>query len=386
VHWHKWPPQTPEDCRFRGRAEHDDAGEFATCGLVRAALPESDDRFCRAPRSTCLACCQAAPATPLTWNPVVGSLVYHAASTLLNKPDARPEATARAAAARAKALASLDAVRPGSALNQRPVGHFDQVRELIPPPAVRRPEPVRKWAVGVTTAPRPHPTLDACLESLARAGWEFPHLFMDSAVRISGRFGHLPGTLRSPAAGAWPNHYLALLELTMRQPDVDAYLIMQDDALIYDSENVRAYLEQVLWPGSELPIVSLYCAEPYTATRFGWHRYRKSWVWGALALIFPRATVQAYLCDRSICRHRWRSRTGGLSQIDVLIGWWARRRRIPFWFPTPSLVQHIGETSTLSADCPATGPRAAGLFVGNKSAATPSAEVASHVERRNVLG
>jgi hypothetical protein len=198
-------------------------------------------------------------------------------------------------------------------------------------------------------------------------------LFMDAAVRVPERFGHLPGTLRSPAAGAWPNHYLSLFELTLRQPDADAYLILQDDALIYDGENVRAYLEETLWPGGQLPVVSLYCPEPYTAKRYGWHRYRKSWVWGALALVFPRATVQAYLRDRGVCQHRWRSGAGGLSQIDVVIGWWARRRRIPFWFPTPSLVQHIGETSTLWADSPATGPRAASLFAGNKAGVTPDA-------------
>jgi hypothetical protein len=190
---------------------------------------------------------------------------------------------------------------------------------------------------------------------------------MDSAVRVPGCFGHLPGTLRSPAAGAWPNHYLALLELALRQPDADAFLIVQDDALLYDGENVRAYLEQALWPAGRLPVVSLFCPEPYTAEHYGWHRYRKNWVWGAQALVFPRAVLQAYLRDRAVCEHRWRSGGGGLVQIDVLIGWWARRRRIPFWFPTPSLVQHVGETSTLWADNSLDGPRAARLFVGNPS-------------------
>ena len=192
-------------------------------------------------------------------------------------------------------------------------------------------------------------------------------------MRVSEPYGHLGGTLRSPAAGAWPNHYLSLFELTMRAPDADAYLIMQDDALIYDGENVREYLEQALWPGDRLPIVSLYCARPYTAKRFGWHRYRRSWVWGALAFVFPRPTAQMYLRDRATCQHRWRSKTGGLSQIDVMVGRWARRRGIPVWFPTPSLVQHIGETSTLSANCPAVGPRVASLFAGNKEGVPPAA-------------
>jgi hypothetical protein len=301
---------------------------------------------------------------------VVGSLVYRAASELLKRLDARPEATARTEAAQAKALACLDALRSDSTETPQSVGYFHSLHDLIPPPRTRHPEPIQKWAVGVTTAPRPRPNLDTCLGNLVRAGWASPHLFMDSAVRIPVNFGHLPGTLRSPAVGAWPNHYLSLLELTHRQPDADAYLMVQDDALIYDGENVRTYLEQALWPGGRPPIVSLYCPEPYTADRYGWHRYRKDWVWGAQAIVFSRATVQAYLRDRVVCEHRWRSSGGGRTQIDVLIGWWARRRRIPFWFPTPSLVQHIGETSTLWADSSLDGPRAASLFVGNNSRGT----------------
>ena len=100
MHWQQLPPQTPEDCRFQGRAEPDAAGEAATCGLVRAALPDADDRSCRVPRPTCVACCRATPATSAAWNPVVGSLVYHAASALAGagKTD---EAKKEAAIARA---------------------------------------------------------------------------------------------------------------------------------------------------------------------------------------------------------------------------------------------------------------------------------------------
>jgi hypothetical protein len=188
---------------------------------------------------------------------------------------------------------------------------------------------------------------------------------MDGAVRVSERFGGLPGALRNPSCGAWPNHYLSLLELTLRQPDADAFLVMQDDALVYDGECVKDYLEHTLWPGKQLPLVSLYCPAPYTADTYGWHRFRGAWFWGALAFVFPREIAQAYLRDRDICEHRWRSPQGGLSQIDVLIGWWTQKRRIPVWFPTPSLVQHVGETSTLWTDCSIAGPRMASHYVGH---------------------
>jgi hypothetical protein len=190
---------------------------------------------------------------------------------------------------------------------------------------------------------------------------------MDAAVRVPERFGHLPGTLRSPEAGAWPNHYLALFELTLRHPDADAFLVLQDDALVYDGEDVRVYLEEVLWPAGPPPVVSLYCPEPYTAGSPGWHRFRKAWLWGAQAFVFSPEAARMYLLDPDVCQHRWRSARGGLTQIDALIGWWARRRRVPVWFPTPSLVQHVGESSTLWSDGPSGGPRAADRFVGDES-------------------
>jgi hypothetical protein len=247
------------------------------------------------------------------------------------------------------------------------VAHFTNLDELLKPPARLNAAKIKKWAVGVTTSPRRTPTLDFCLASLARAGWDRPHLFMDSAVRVADEFGALPGTLRSPAVGAWPNHYLALLELTVRFPDADAYLMMQDDAQIYDGENVRAYLERALWPEGPSPLVSLYCPAPYTARKHGWRRRRWPWFWGALSFVFSREVALRYLRDRFVCRHRWSRFGNGLDQIDVLLGRWAFLRRIPVWFPSPSLIQHIGETSTLSAHARATERRAAVLFAGNKA-------------------
>ncbi|HEX4591801.1 MAG TPA: hypothetical protein VH120_17825, partial [Gemmataceae bacterium] len=171
---------------------------------------------------------------------------------------------------------------------------------------------------------------------------------------------------RSPAVGAWPNHYLSLFELTLRRPDADAFLLLQDDAIIYDGENVREYLEESLWPAGGAPVVSLYCPEPYTAGRYGWHRLRRPWVWGAQAFVFSPEAARRYLRDRRVCQHRWRSAAGGLTQIDVLLGWWAWWRRVPIWLPTPSLIQHVGEVSTIWLDCQTVGPRAANLFVSDR--------------------
>ena len=35
----------------------------------------------------------------------------------------------------------------------------------------------------------------------------------------------------------------------MREPEADAYLLLEDDVLFFDREDLRVYLEDVLWRG-----------------------------------------------------------------------------------------------------------------------------------------
>jgi hypothetical protein len=76
------------------------------------------------------------------------------------------------------------------------------------------------------------------------------------------------------------------------------------------------------------------------------------------------------LIDRDVFVHRWNPDGTGLVCTDDVIGLWAERSGIPIWYPTPSLVQHSGETSTLwSFDSRATGVRKAAWFAGDVSVA-----------------
>jgi hypothetical protein len=158
---------------------------------------------------------------------------------------------------------------------------------------------------------------------------------------------------------------LALLELLMRDPWADAYLIAQDDALFYDAENLREYLETALWPAGNLGAVSLYCSSAYTRTESGWHRHEGMWQWGAMAFVFPRESAKLFMTDPGVLEHRWCQRNAGCANIDTEIGLWSRRTRRPIYFPTPSLVQHIGDVSTLWPGARATGRRCADRFAGD---------------------
>jgi hypothetical protein len=200
---------------------------------------------------------------------------------------------------------------------------------------------------------------------LRRAGWEKPRLFVDSAVTIGERFADLPITFRENKLGAWPNYYLALVELLMRDPEADAFLLVQDDGIFYDRENLREHLEQVLWPADPIGLVSLYCSKAYTQPKPGWHRKKGRWAWGAVAFVFPQELAKRFICDPVVVEHRWSGPKQGLAIIDSVIGAWASRQKIAIYYPTPSLVQHVGDTSTLWPHERAAGIRRADQFAGD---------------------
>lgn len=100
------------------------------------------------------------------------------------------------------------------------------------------------WAVGITTVPaRLVTTLPKTLESLERAGFPDPRLFVDG---ISGPIPHpilkYEMSVRSSKIGAFGNWLLALQELLIRYPVAERYALFQDD--IIAPINLRHYLDR----------------------------------------------------------------------------------------------------------------------------------------------
>src|SRR5262245_12422235 len=219
MYWDKLPPRRIEDCRYRSAAVPGQDDASASCGLVAQAGVPRDQ--CVVPRDACSACLGQFPPTPECWNPVVASLIYARSTRCLQGSTLSPAERSNLARSRARASDQLtvgEGLIPPEMTAQAGSGPANSLRTILPPPRPRWRHRVRVWAVGVVTSPRRQPTLDVTLDSLTRAGWEAPYLFLDGSVRVHPRFAHLPGALREPRVGCWPNYYLALAELLMRHP------------------------------------------------------------------------------------------------------------------------------------------------------------------------
>ncbi|WP_406694965.1 hypothetical protein V5E97_28375 [Singulisphaera sp. Ch08] len=394
---------TPIICHFRSRIQGDGDTEVAECRLLQEITGVAEAGLCQVGRDACIYCGRQGEPSVHQVNPVVGSLLFTLSTAILERGGVDGCDVDKAGRIRAWAEDFLDSDpdevddshRPervdlachylGDKLDSRTLAangnrghepvfrchhpaHVETTREgcircrdwsnsprpdalpiatWLPAPTQRTGGPVRRWAVGLTTSPRRRPTLEWTLDSLVRAGWDQARLFVDAAVTIPRRYAHLPVTQREPKSGAWPNFYLALSELLMRDPDADAYLMVQDDATFYDRINLREYVESILWPSDPPPPLSLYTCQLDVSAQPGWHPHNKPWFRGALALIFHPATVRQFLVDPIVFGHRWNPRNDGLAHVDTVVGEWAYRNGTPVQHPTPSLCRHIGYTSTL---------------------------------------
>ena len=402
---------TVESCPHRWRiADSDDRAE---CKLLRTISGVEDGLMCEVPSEACRACCESFPPTSQQWNPVIASLLFELTQQVLDRGGVSGCSTevAKALQDRVHSALEVEASAGQSIVPARvsgrchdlgellpsgngssdfqchhpahrvttpehcrlcrdwkmiqPASQFLSLRKMVPIASQRCEAKIRCWGVGVLTAPRREATLEWCLDSVVRAGWTKPHLFVDGLVRIPPRYAHLPITWREQPVGAWPNYWLALAELVQSQPEAEAYLLLQDDAVLYDRGNLREYLESALWPGTEPSLVSLYCSQAYTVLQPGWHALPDRWVWGALAFVFPRELARQFLSDPGVLAHRWSGSHGGRSQVDVLIGEWVHSRGRSIQYPCPSLVQHVGNTSSLWANANNQGFRRADWFAGD---------------------
>jgi len=231
---------------------------------------------------------------------------------------------------------------------------FDPGDNIPPPPSQRIIEEVRvsgqqrvnTWCVGITTIPTREDYFHKTVDSLASAGWRNPLVFRDDP----------------PARGIWKNWHRALSEMTIREPNADAYLIVQDDVVF--SHCVRQYLEASLWPPGRVGLCSIYTPATYD-TGNGWFiTNRGENLWGACAWVFPPDVAKELLHAKVIAE--WDRKRN----VEMAIGTWAQNEHRLVYYHTPSLAQHVGEESTISPTWKANGSRKSDSFRGEEFDAT----------------
>ena len=176
------------------------------------------------------------------------------------------------------------------------------------------------WESLIITAPRPTPTINRAISSLASAGFFHPYLMDDTEAR-----------------GSWHNWFRSLGMILGECRDAEALLIVEDDAIF--CKGLRDYLEETLWIDPNCALCSAYSNGRYTERDdmpVGWsEKNRGHFLVGSLCWAIPRASAEAMVKDLAYSRN-------GVRGIDLRIGLWALDTGRSVWYHKPSLVQHIG--------------------------------------------
>jgi hypothetical protein len=232
------------------------------------------------------------------------------------------------------------------------------------------------YAVGITTVPQRRQTyLPHTIASLNNAKMLSPytnsHIFLDTdkpslAIPILD-FG-LHVTSRG-CLGAWGNWYLGLLELYIRYPTSDRYVMVQDDVITY--HNLREYLDtqkledNTYWNLYTFPQGCGQTPKP-SESYTGWVK-SNGLGRGALALVFSREGVQFLMSSRTIALKPAQVVVPKKCIDGILADAFVKGYSYHEMIHYPSLVQHIGDKSTLGNDAAGQPPFSkADTFLGEQ--------------------
>lgn len=203
------------------------------------------------------------------------------------------------------------------------------------------------WAYGITTIPeRRFKYLPRTIESLSKAGFDTPTLFVDGEPSDLYKEFELTTVFRSSQIRAYGNWILSLMELWIRYPRATRYAIFQDDIIV--SNNLRQYL-------NKFPLTDRYYWNLFTfpqneilkppGIKHGWYPSNQRGR-GALALVFSNNTVFRLLTSENI-QAKPRAGRNPHRSIDGVVQTAATRKKILEFVHYPTLVQHIGTCSSI---------------------------------------
>ena len=194
------------------------------------------------------------------------------------------------------------------------------------------------------------------IDALKNAGFFDLHFFVDGRfAKITRLEQHGIVLHRKRAVGAWPNFFLPLVELLMRDPNADYYMVIEDDVLF--CRDVYHYLEQCKTP---FHVGSLFSAgRVENAIRekgIGFHALNPGWnvSSGNQAILFSNEYALRFMMSEFVVRYRKSPpqdldrkhyRLDGLHHTDCVVGKFAKEAGCGIQYHYPSLCQHIGDES-----------------------------------------
>jgi hypothetical protein len=201
----------------------------------------------------------------------------------------------------------------------------------------------------MTTAPRREPTLVRAINSLRAAGFhEEIHVFAEpealgelerSALAAARAIAH-DNTSKRGCFGNWKS----ALEWLIVHTSTPWVMILQDDAIwsLGSSEMLLVQMRKRQDPRTG--IISPYTSPAVVKKDFvdGWNECRAGWdFWGALAFCMKRVAAEELLRHPRFMKH------AQPLQVDAVVAASMLDLGRPSFVHVPSLVDHIGNTSTI---------------------------------------
>jgi hypothetical protein len=224
-----------------------------------------------------------------------------------------------------------------------------------------------KWTVGIISTSRKDGAyyLDRTLVSLKNAGWDLSQvvIYAEPGAYAPPDF---PGYVvnRRKQYGDWTNWACGLYELLLTEPNTDYFFMIEDDVIV--CKGSKDYLEKHIRSLEPFGTVSLYCGQNYYMPDFvGFHNECRDWrTWPAQTMVFTRKGVISFYSDERVQRHRfehtipipfeevpWGVDVDPLNSVkDAVMGMWAAKNKLPMYYHSPSLAQHIGIQSSLTPE------------------------------------
>lgn len=202
---------------------------------------------------------------------------------------------------------------------------------------------IEKWAVGITTSARKHPTIVKTIKALEHAGWDTGMIFAEpgSYIDCGSNWDYV---YRSKQTGIFGNWILGLYELFIRNINADAFFMTQDDIVM--SPNSRKYLEDALWFTDQPHLVSLFGPNAIDQDpSVGW-RETSIYNGGPNAIIMSHETVQEILSSLTPLRYYGVQHQKKVSFDDLGIFKLMSEKNWSVFYPKPSIGDHIGHQST----------------------------------------